>query len=222
MEIILSLSIVFLMGTLTAYMDLSSFFRRKRISIVTIFRHWVGLLFLIANGTIGSLFLIWAFTDKNAVINKMIPSSNPIIVALIIGVSVPVIIRSKWFTIGPSERSAVGLAAIYEWIRINVLHRVHQHSIHLKDKLIKKYSMLVESNAEIANEIHRKVIDEVRPFISSDSELEELDAEFNNIQGDFEDREGTQRHLSEIFKWAIERTSISYFKSCMENLTSQR
>ncbi len=219
-EIVLSMMIVFLLGFFTAYMDLFGWFKRQNISTVTIFMNFSALSFLVCNGLIGLLLLLWAIFGESAVINAALPSSDVIPIAVFIGISVPALIRSKWFTSFSingvkEETSPIGIEAIYESLRIEVLRRILSSSIIKKNKIAGDYARQLQGNHGIPDDIMHCVIDGARPFRSK-GELEDLEAEFQNYQRRFATRQSSEEHLKEIIRWAMDNASVHDIKQLLQ------
>ena len=172
----LPLILVLIFGMLTAYIDIDSFFREKRISY-TVARNIQFWMFLVLNGLLSAAFLFWALaTGSESPINKTIQVQSPWVKMIIIGFGVPLLVRSKLFSFGENQ-TAAGPPLVYDWLRLKTFVSIHLKSGKKKDQITDKYAASLAGRAGLDKRIKDWVDTSVQPFATT-AQRAELDAEF--------------------------------------------
>ena len=216
----IAILICFLFGALAAYMDIASFFREKKLGVARIIREAGAMLFIAANGLIGLGFLLWSLSDTNAKINEVLPFKDVLGRGLVIGLSIPMLIRSKWFSIKQDGTSAAGIEAIYQWARIGVLHRVHRKSLGIKRRIARRYAGILEGRAQVPDRLLQYVLDVLEPFSKSERELDDLKAEYSKLAEAYAAQPASKEHLRELFVWAMDKCGIRSAESFLEDMAA--
>ena len=218
MDFVIACLICFGLCSLTAYMDLHTFFSEKKTSVVSIIRVLSADLFIVLNGFLGLAILIWALMDPQAKINKVLSFESAIGKGLIIGISIPVLIRSKWFSLTTKDGgSSAGLEAIYEWIKFNVLQRVQSNSFLRKKHFAQVHAKKFEGKKSVPDKVLDGVCKLVKPF-KSDDQIEELKKEYDNIKRRYNSKLASIAHLQALLEWAIDNTNISSMEQYLADL----
>lgn len=202
---------VFGLGVLAAYMDIESFFRKGRISYVAR-NNGRFLLFLLLNGALSSLVLIWALlSDRGSAINQVIQVEPPWAKMFVVGFGVPLLLRSKLFSFG-QDQVAAGPAFVYDWLRLKALYSINTESARIKGEIATRLAGALVGRASVPEKIKELVDDYVRPF-ASDGEKAQIQKEFDAIQS----RQGagnplSPEHLRHLVRWAMDMTDIRYIE----------
>ena len=220
MDNIMAYLICFALCALTAYMDIYTFFSKKRISVVSILSVLSADAFILLNGLLGLAILAWALMDLQAKINTVLSFESAVGKGLIIGFSIPMIIRSKWFSLTTKDgSSSAGLDALYEWIKYNVLTRVQSVNYLRKKHFAQVHARSLNGKKSVPDKVYETVCKLVKPF-KPDEEFEELQKEYNNINRRYKNELATIDHLQELFEWAMDNTSLSSMKRYLADLES--
>jgi hypothetical protein len=221
MDNLIAYLICFGLGALITYVDISSFFSEKKVGAASIIRVFSANLFISANGLIGLAILAWALSDPTAKINSVLPFESAIGKAFIIGISIPAIIRSKWFTVMSKDEKTnpAGLEAIYLWFKDQVLMKVLNHSLIRKDKICISYAKKLEGDKSVPDKVHERVA-EIIGKIKIEL-LPEREREYKNIEQAYSDDIASFEHLKKLFNWAIDSTNISLMKAYFKQLVAE-
>lgn len=219
---LLLLLVAFLFGTLSAYMDFDSFFRRHRVSYIALYKHPPSVIFLCMNGTISLLLLLYAFSsNQSSPINKLIQVQSDFGKMVVISFGVPLILRSRLFALG-QERTAVGLAAAYEFFFHKILLLLHLKSIHVKEEIASIIASQYSAERNFPQRI-KDIVDEGNKIFGN---LGELQKEFEEMQTVYQAQLAqmtdaseiqalTENYFKTLLKWAMDNTSISYIESLL-------
>jgi hypothetical protein len=208
---VLSLFLVLGIGMFAAFNDLEAFFEERRIGIASIWSHIPSFLFIAANGLLGLAFQAWALSaPATGGINAILQVEHPLLKALVIGTSIPLIVRSRWYSTGVGEGKALGPEWFYEWIRRRVLQKLNDRSVELKQRLAASQADRLKAIAGLPDEVLKRVLETRRPF-SSDGEMREIQQEFDNYTARFSGQHGSQAHLRALIAWAVD--SIGYART---------
>ncbi len=211
-QIVISVE-VFVLGLLSAWMDIDSFFRSKRVSFIAggSISFWLFILF---NGALSAVILAWSLSSPNdSTINKIIQVDSPFGKMVVIGFGVPLLIRSKLFSFG-EEQTAAGPAIAYDWIRLKTLVAIHRHSLKRKQAIIDKYAQSFAgrgaTRAALVGSIRDFVNVFVNPFVTP-SQQAQLDKEFANINASYTGaNEFSTDHFRALVRWSMDNTSIQH------------
>ena len=208
--------IVFIVGMLAAVIDIDSSFRARRISYVIERNvHFWG--FILLNGTLSSVMLFWSLSsDKDSLINKTLPATSPWGKTFIIAFAVPLLLRSKLFSVGEAQTSA-GPAIAYDWLRIRTMTSVNVTSAQRKGEIATQYSARFVGRAGLDTEIKDWVDDYVKPF-ATPAEQAQLEQEFKGIQAAYTSSALSQDHLRALIRWAMDNAAIRYIEEKLKSL----
>ena len=91
---------------------------------------------------------------------------------------------------------------------------MHDDSILDRANIRKRYVERLQGNENAPDELYTKVIEEVEPF-KAHAELDDIKTEFRNIQRRFSQHPGSEEHLEEVLRWAMDHTSVRFTKRCL-------
>jgi hypothetical protein len=221
MDNLIAYLICFSLGALITYVDISSFFSERKVGAASIIRVFSADLFISANGLIGLAILAWSLSDPTAKINSVLPFESAIGKALIIGISIPALIRSKWFTVMSRDEKTnpAGFEAIYLWFKDQVLMKVLNHSLIRKDKICIFFAKKLEGDKSVPEKVHERVA-EIIGKIKIEL-LPEREKEYKNIEQAYSDDPASFEHLKKLFNWAIDSTNISLMKAYFKQLVAE-
>jgi hypothetical protein len=217
-EALIAIFICFSFGAFTAYKDIESFFIERKIGVSRIYRQSAALAFIVGNGLIGVGILIWALSDSTAAINTLLVDSV-VGKGIIIGVSVPLIIRSKWYSMKQDGSSPAGLEMIYLKIREDVLWQVNKNSVAEKERIAEKFASLLEGNETVPEKVLQHVISIREPFVSKD-QLHEIRAEFDAMIPSKANEVASKKHLTELILWAMNNCGIEDSEKYLKSINS--
>lgn len=223
MNEITAMLICLFLGGFTAYMDIASFFKLKRIGVAGILQQPAALSFLLGNALLAAAFLMWALSSPQAKINAVLPLDGVIAKGILIGVTVPALLRSRWFSVSSKEESgssAAGIEAIYEWFRRRVLEQVNGRSIHQKEIIALRYARQLEGKAEVLEYLRRRVQAQLELFESVETFEEHL-REYENYANYYAEDVASQDHLMEVIQWAMDATGIKFTKQRLEDFSAR-
>ena len=207
----------FLLAAAAAYVDISSFFRQRRIGVGSVFRQPSALMFVVCNGFVSVLLLYWALTDSELFINRLFTSDNPVLKGIVIGLSVPLLIRSKWFSVAKTDgNQPAGFEAIYEWIRLNVLQNVNTWSIRIRVKISQKFAKILVEKQNVSEQLRDIVDQEITPFENQDRKIEILDG-YDRIQSKYADEE---EKLKQLLRYALDYCGIAPIRKHLKDLAA--
>jgi hypothetical protein len=188
---------VFGLAVLAAYMDIESFFRKGRISYVAR-NNGRFLLFLLLNGAISSMALIWArVSDRGSAINQVIQVEAPWAKMFVVGFGVPLLLRSKLFSFG-QDQVAAGPAFVYDWLRLKALYSINTESARIKGEIATRLAGALVGRAGVPEKIKELVDDYVRPF-ASDGEKAQIRR--SSTRSRAVRRPGTPCHPNTCARW---------------------
>jgi hypothetical protein len=203
-------------GGLTAYIDIDSFFRSKRISYTTAFNFFC-YFFLALNGGLAAALVIWAIeSEPTSVINSIVHLDSVVAKTAAIAFAVPVILRSKLFSFGENQTPA-GPALAYDWARLKVLYDVNMRSAIAKDTLSARYAGVWAARppadkAGLPAALKGMVDPYVAPF-ATPAERAEMQREFDGINTLHAGATNlTGDHFRQLIRWAMDSTQIGYIK----------
>ncbi len=200
---------VFGLAVLAAYMDIESFFRKGRISYVAR-NNGRFLLFLLLNGAISSVALIWALvSDRGSAINQVIQVEAPWVKMFVVGFGVPLLLRSKLFSFG-QDQVAAGPAFVYDWLRLKPLYSINTESARIKGEIATRLAGALVGRAGVPEKIKELVDDYVRPFASA----RRLRSRRSSTRSRAGRRPGTPCHPNTcaLIRWAMDMTDIRYIE----------
>jgi hypothetical protein len=209
-----------LLASGAAYFDISFFFKEKKIGVGNIFRQAASTLFLLGNGLIAVAFLWWSLRDPASPINALFSFENPFMKGIAIGLSVPLLIRSKWFSIAKEEGSKpAGVEALYDGIRGNVLHRINTWSIKLKNQISRDFARRLEKKENVPEKLLEIVKQETKPFLP-DSERKEMIEEYKRYEEAYKKSQNHQDYLERLFRWAMDWCGIDPVRKHLNDLAT--
>jgi len=208
---------VFVFGILTAYIDIDSFFREKRISYraADTIEFWFVLL---VNGSLSAGFLYWALsTGKDSPINKIIQAESMWGKTIVIGFGVPLLVRGKLFSFGENQ-TAAGPAFVYDWFRLKVFERIYWKSGEIKYQIIDQYGAQLAGRNGLDNDI-KDWVDAYVGLLATPAQKAELDQEFARIQARYTGATAlSKEHISKLLRWALDTTAINHIQNRLKKL----
>jgi hypothetical protein len=199
------------MGAFATYMDLEAFFVGRGLSLPTVIQHWNSVLFIAGNAVISGVFLVISLTSNGSdPISKVIQVSDPWQKAIIIAFGVPMLIRSKLFTIG-DEKQSVGVAFAYDYVRNKVLYGLANRVSDLKDKLALKFSKTI-TDADFPDRLKERVV-EVRSKFVTAPELDSMIKQFDDIQKRYSSGGLSPRYIQSLIRWASDYIGLAEIES---------
>lgn len=197
-------------GIVAAYLDVTEFFKEKRISTASVLTCPHTLAFFGTNGGLAAVLALWSFSGSASSINAALGIQSPWMHAFVIGLGFPALVRSKLFSWTSRDGDIqVGPEAVYARFRDFTLHGLHQRAIIAKDELSEKYAKKFKGQPDVAEAVGNAVLEEAKPF-RNERQLEDLRKEFDNYQERFAGTLGSEKHLEKIIRWALDTAGIAF------------
>ena len=205
-------------GAAAAYMDIDRFYRKRRVSILTVLRHIPTDIFIIANGLLGVMLIAWALrTGNESPINRILPDLE-LAKVLTVGVSVPVLIRSKFFSFG-ENRKPFGVEFFYEWIRNKTLYSLNHFLLNIKDVESSRFARLFQGDNDVSDDLWERVRETAQQF-PDEFDVADLQKEYKNYERQFVDEVGSEKHLKKTIRWAMDTIGVEPTKEMLEKRRS--
>lgn len=200
-ECLAALFVAVALGGATAWQDVREIFDTRRRARWPIWKHVPSLLFVLGNGAIAAGLVLWARLEPEGAINTLVAIEAPVGQAVVIGLGVSMLLRSKLFYIGSD---GVGFDRLYLSVRDAVVANNRARFQRARDELVEEFLTPLVGREEVVG-VLRQVARSSR-WLGDDSERAEVDHKFEEFAELFKREPASMAHLSELVDLALDET----------------